>query len=106
MKVEHFIGDFRYLLSNENLQVGDEVFSLIGGRFVNGEMYFHGIHFPEGFDNPDIIERIEEEYIYTNHGYSHPPRYFKLIKIEHQVLKDAGRFKSWEWIEIPLNTLT
>lgn len=105
MKVEHFIGDFRYLLTNENLQVGDEVFSLIGGRFVDGEMHYHGIHFPEDFEDPATIEKITKEYIYTNHGYSHPPRYFKIIKIEQQVLVESGKFKSWEWIDIPLNTL-
>lgn len=103
MKVEHYIGKYRYLLTNENLQVGDKVFSLIGGRYVNGEMYYHAIHFPEDFESPSTVEKITKEYVYTNDGYSHPLRYFKIIKIERQVEDDSGLFVKWEWVDVPLN---
>lgn len=104
MKVEHYIGDYRYLLSNENLQIGDKVFSLIGGRFVDGEMHYHNIHFPENFEDPSTITSISKEYIYTNRGYGHPPRYFKIVKVERQVKDDSGRFVRWNWEDVPLNT--
>lgn len=103
MKVEHYIDGCRFILSNENLQIGDKVFPLIGGRFVDGEMFFHSIDFPEDFSEPHTITSISKEYIYTSHGYSHPPRYFKIIKVEQQIKDDSGWFVKWYWEDVPLN---
>ena len=111
MKAESYLtnvsGTYRYILCNENLKIGDNVFPIIGGRYENGEMLFHSIDFPINFNDPHIIteNKPDSEYIRTDKGYSHKPRYFKIIKIEQQMKDSSQRLIRHNWVEIPLEIL-
>jgi len=113
MKIEKHHKGIRYTLSNENLCVGDEVFSIARGRCLDdGSWILHDFDFRDymcGFPNePHIIENLKygkskSEEVNTNKGYSPRECYYKIIKREEQVpdpLFKSSIFKSWIWVEI------
>ena len=110
MKVETIYNDIRYVLSNDNLKVGDKVYCIGRGRVVNNnELIFHEFdfrNFISGFpDDPDIIENLNySEYkpyeVKTDKGWSPKESYFKIIKKEKQIELNRGKFKSYKWVEM------
>ncbi len=111
MKVEKVYKGIRYTFSNENLQVGDEVFPIASGRCLDGGGWIlHEISFEDymtGFpDEPHIIKNLEHSdykpyQIQTDKGYGPIEQYFKIIKKEHQVLqRPEAIFKTYKWEEI------
>ncbi len=105
MKVEKYIDNRRYILSNEvHFNLGDEVFHILEGRFDNYDIIVHKINIPENFLNPDIVTEndITSVYLHTNRGYSHRKRYFKIIKIEERIINNSSKFTAYIWKEIPL----
>ena len=110
MNVECVIDKIRYTLSNDNLKVGDEVFPIASGRRLDDGGWilhylefdkYHYTNFETGFPkDPHIIEKIAEDNINTNKGYSYPQVYYKIIKKEHQVKTTDRFFARYEWVEI------
>lgn len=108
MKVEKVYNNIRYTLSNNNLQVGDEVYPIAKGRCLdNKDWILHEIEFESkyveglntsGFpDEPHIILDLKySDYkpyeVKTNMGYSPREVYYKIIKRETQ--------ENNKWIEI------
>ena len=93
-----FLMDFdgkRYLLSNEDLKVGDKTFPLTEGQTINGEYYVRNIRNPKTdrfFDactsfphDPHIIENLHHNddfkpyEVRTNKGYGPREKYFKIV---------------------------
>jgi len=111
MKIEKIYKKLRYTLSNENLSVGDEVYHIAKGRidlknneFILKELDFRD--FMSGFLNePHII--IDLKYssnkayeVQTTCGFSPKESYFKIIKIEKQVIQKTDLLQRNEWFEL------
>jgi hypothetical protein len=110
MQIEKVHKEIRYTLSNENLKVGDEVYPIANGRCLdNGGWILHDLdfrNFTSGFPNePHTILNLKySDYkpyqVRTDFGFSPIERYFKVIKMEHQVKVGKGMFVRSEWVEI------
>ena len=91
MKVEKVHEGIRYTLSNDDLQVNDEVFSIGSGRCLGGDDWilhdFRWTDFPH--DPATILELKHSDYkpyeVRTTQGYSPRESYYKIIKKEKQV---------------------
>lgn len=113
MKVEKVLNGIRYTLSNENLEVGDEVFPIANGRCLGGnDWIFHNITYNEystGFpDNPHVIQNLHysdsKPYeVSTNHGYSPRECYFKIIKKERHVAHKGSFMTTHTWVTLNEN---
>jgi len=117
MKIEKITDRIRYTLSNENLKEGDEVFPIANGRGLDdGGWILHDFDFRDfcsGWPNePHIITNLNHNPDYqpyeirTSHGYGPRITYYKIIKMEHQVVvsKPTDMFKRHEWQELELKT--
>jgi len=114
MKVEKIYNNIRYTLSNENLKEGDEVYPIANGRCLdNGEWILHDLDFRDfmsGFpDEPHIILDLNYDngrqgkayQVKTDKGYSPIECYYKIIKMEEQIVVKKNMFgNSYEWVEI------
>jgi hypothetical protein len=112
MKIEKVHNGIRYTLSNENLAVGDKVYPIAWGRCLDGgDWIFHELNFNNacsGFpDEPHTILDLhysdyKPEQIRTDMGYSPIECYYKIIKMEKHEEYMTGRWKSYRWVEIPI----
>ena len=112
MKVEKVHNKIRYTLSNENLAVGDKVYPIARGRCLDdGGWIFHEISFGNawtGFpDEPHTIldlqySKYKPEQVRTDFGYSPIECYYKIIKMEKHEEFMTGIFKTYRWVEIPI----
>lgn len=118
MQVEKVLNGVRYTLSNEGVQVGDQVYPIARGRCLpDGGWILHEIEFEShrvaglntsGFpDEPhtilDLNHSEDKAYqVRTDHGYSPIECYFKITKREElrETTKPGALFKTHEWIEI------
>jgi hypothetical protein len=114
MNIEKVYKTIRYTLTNDALNVGDEVFPIGWGRCLDdGGWILHELDYREvmsGFpNNPHIIEGLNyangkqsKAYeIRTNNGYGPKESYFKIIKKEeHRKIKDTFFGGSYEWVEL------
>jgi len=110
MKIETIHNNIRYTLSNDNLNVDDNVYPIGNGRVDDDNEYiYHGFDFSKymsGFpDDPHIIKSLNySKYkpyeVQTDKGWSSKESYFKIIKKEKQVDNSMGRIKSFKWVEI------
>lgn len=110
MITEKVHNGIRYTLSNENLKVGDKVYSIADGRCLDGGGWiFHNFDYSEcssGFPNEPhtILDLHHGDYkpyeIRTDFGFGPIESYFKIIKKEHQVKENDRMFASYIWIEI------
>jgi hypothetical protein len=111
MKIETHHAGKRYTLSNDNLANGDLVYPIARGRCLGGdEWILHEFTFNKNYsdfpDNPHTIintkNNISKPYeVRTNFGYGPREIYYKIIKIEEQVIKSTSMFGvSYEWAEI------
>lgn len=117
MKVEKVHNKVRYTLSNENLNVGDEVFPIARGRCLpDGGWILHNFDFRDfmsGFpDEPHIIKDLnyasgvngKKTHIRTDKGYSHRDCYFKIVKVEEHIkVKETVFGGSYEWVDVKNN---
>ena len=117
MKVEKVHNKVRYTLSNENLNVGDEVFPIAWGRCLpDCGWILHNFDFRDfmsGFpDEPNIIKDLnydsgvngKKTHIRTDKGYSHRDCYFKIVKVEERIkVKETAFGGSYEWVEVKNN---
>jgi len=114
MKIERVHNKIRYTLSNDNLRVGDKVFPIASGRCLeDGSWILHEFDFRDfcsGFpDEPHIVLNLKHsDYkpyeVQTDFGYSPIERYYKIIKMEKQVVKSTSMFgPTMEWKEIEVN---
>ena len=103
MIVEKVHNGIRYTLSNENLNVNDEVFPIAWGRCVdNNQWILHEIDYDHsGFpDEPHIITNLNySDYkpyqVSTDFGYGPIEQYFKIIKKEKKETKTSFGFAKW-----------
>lgn len=113
MKVEKVYNGIRYTLSNENLAVGDKVYPIARGRCLDdGSWILHEINFGNawtGFpEEPHTILDLKYSADYkpyevrTDMGYSPIECYYKIIKMEKHEEYMRGIFKSYKWVEIPI----
>jgi hypothetical protein len=114
MKIEKVHNNIRYTLSNENLQVSDEVYPVANGRCLDdGGWILHEFDFRDfmsGFpDEPHIIMDLNYDngsqgkvyQVRTDKGYSPIERYYKTIKMEEHVKVSENIFGgTYEWREI------
>lgn len=113
MIIEHMHDKIRYTLSNENLEVNDEVFPIGRGRVKDdGTFILHEFDFEMGFpDEPHKILNLKHsDYkpyeVRTDHGYSPIESYYKIIKKEHKIVEYNGDNSVIklatrnEWVEI------
>ncbi len=114
MKIEKVFEGIRYRLSNENLKVGDKVFSILNGRTLSDGTYLlHNVNFKEscsGFPNEyhtikEIITTETPNRVITDMGYSPIDVYFKIIKKEKQVMDSSGLFIRYSWVDIPISEI-
>jgi len=113
MKIEKVIDKIRYTLSNDDLKVGDHVYSIGHGRCIgNNDWILHELDYMDFPKYPHIIENLNYSPKYkpyevsTNHGYSPKEVYFKIIKMEkHVIVKETMFGPNYEWVEIPLKTI-
>ena len=109
MEVEHVHNrDIRYTLSNENLQVGDEVYPIVRGRCRDdGSWVLHDFHWEDfmcglSYD-PHTIQRFTQEpgkqyrEIQTDHGNSPEQCYYKIVKRERQELESDRPYARYIW---------
>lgn len=114
MKIENVCNGIRYTLTNDGLEVNDEVFPIGNGRCLDdGSWILHYLEFDKYHytdfetDYPHtphiILDLNHSDYkphqIRTNHGYGPIESYYKIIKKERQVEKGSGVLKSHEWEE-------
>ena len=111
MKIEKVHKSIRYTLSNDDLKTGDKVFPIAGGRCLDdGGWILHDFDFSDycsGFpDEPHIILDLKHSTDYkpyevrTNCGYSPAECYYKIIKMEKQIVQSEYMFgKIMEWVE-------
>jgi hypothetical protein len=113
MLVEKVHEGIRYTLSNENLQVNDKVFPIARGRCLEGGGWIlHNFDFRDymsGFPyEPHTILDLhhsddKSHEIRTDHGYGPAETYYKVVKVEKQIVKNPDvMFKCHEWVEQPL----
>lgn len=115
MKVEKVYDGIRYTLSNENLAVGDKVYPIAWGRCLDdGSWIFHELNYNyacSGFPyephkimdlNYDGGRQGKPYQIRTDMGYSPIECYYKIIKMEKHEEYMTGRWKSYRWVEIPI----
>lgn len=112
MKIEKVHNKIRYTFSNDDLKIGDEVFPIASGRCLDdGTWILHGFDFRDslsGFpDDPHIILDLKHSTDYkpyevrTNCGYSPAECYYKIIKMEKQIVESEYKFgKIMKWVEI------
>lgn len=115
MEIEKYLNKVRYTLSNENLEVGDQVFPIGRGRIrEDGKFILHNLDFTDymsGFpDEPHTILDLNHSgykpyEVRTDHGYSPKESFFKIIKKEKHIVewskKDGCKFKTInKWAEI------
>jgi uncharacterized protein (DUF2249 family) len=120
MIIEHYHNKLRYTLSNDNLEVGDEVYPIANGRCLDDDGWIlHNFDFRDfmcGFpDEPHIIKDLNYDngrqgkpyQVRTDHGHSPIECYYKIIKIEERIVEyhDFGPnglklTKRDEWVEI------
>ena len=115
MIIEKIHNKLRYTLSNDNLEVGDRVYSIANGRCIGGDRWIlHEIDFKHsGFpEEPHIIKNLHHsDYkpyeIQTDHGFGPRETYYKIIKVEQRIIEyhDIGPSglklkKHDEWVEI------
>ncbi len=116
MEIEQMANGIRYTLSNDNLQVNDEVFPIARGRvrddgtFIISELNYED--YMSGFPKePHIILNLKHsDYkpyeVRTDHGYSPKECYFKIIKKEQRIVEYNGDNSVIalptrnEWVEI------
>jgi hypothetical protein len=103
MIVEHYFENIRYTLSNDNLEVEDEVYPIAQGRCTDDNEFmlyqFRYEHHMSGFpDKPHIIEDLNYDSSYkpyqirTDKGYGPIEKYYKIIKKEKKTENDR-----WKW---------
>jgi hypothetical protein len=111
MRIETYLNNIRYRLSNDNLAIGDKVYSIAFGRTLDsGEFLLHKLDFNENFsgfpDEPHTIKEIvtteKPIRVITNCGYSPIDIYFKIIKMEEHVKDSSGLFVTYQWKEIDI----
>jgi hypothetical protein len=112
MLVEKVHNEIRYTLSNQNLQVGDEVFPIAHGRCLDGGGWIlHGFAWEDyvsGFpsDPHTILDLKNSDYkpeqVHTDHGTGPIEMYYKVIKMEKYQVVTHGRYSTMEWVEIPI----
>lgn len=109
MKVEKVHNGIRYTFSNEDLEEGDEVYSIANGRCGENGWILHEIEFEElttGFPNEPhtILNLFHSDYkpyeVRTDMGYGPRESYYKIIKKEHQIKKSDKMFATYVWEEI------
>lgn len=111
MKIEKVHNGRRYTLSNDGLKTNDKVYPIANGRCLGkDEWILHGFDFKEctsSFpDEPHTIIDLENstykpEQIRTNFGYGPIEKYYKIIKVEKQIVENPdARFISHKWVEI------
>ena len=122
MKIEKFLDDYRYTLTNDNLKNGDRVYPIVNGRVQDdGTFIIHDIEFAsryvEGLNTsgfpyePHTIEDTKHSdykpyQVRTDHGYSPIERYFKIEKIEKRCVtkRESGPLVftdvTWEIVDI------
>ena len=111
MIIEKVHNGIRYTLSNENLKVGDKVYSIANGRCLDkGGWILHDFDFSDfmsGFPNePHIIENLKySDYkpyeVKTDMGFSPRECYYKVIKMEEKIKVSESIFGGHkEWIEV------
>lgn len=115
MKTEKYLDGIRYTLSNENLAVGDKVYPIAWGRCLDGGGWiFHNYDYnPVCSSFPTephtILDLHHSDYkpyqVRTKEGYGPIEIYYKIIKMEKQE-EYGGRFKSYRWVEIPIEIPT
>jgi hypothetical protein len=96
MIIKHKYHKKEYTLSNENLKVGDKVYSISWGKVTDDKYehwYFDWRNVCSGWiSEPHIIEDLHySDYkpyeVRTNHGYSPVESYFKIIDVKPVVPK-------------------
>jgi hypothetical protein len=112
MRIETVHNGIRYTLSNENLAVDNYVYPIANGRCLeNGGWILHGFDFRDftsGFpEEPHkILDLHHSDYkpyeVRTDMGYGPIEIYYKIIKMEKHEELITGRFKSYKWVEIPI----
>lgn len=111
MNVEKVLNGIRYTLSNDNLQVNNEVYPIANGRCIdNNEWILHGFDFRgfmSGFpDEPHIIKDLnystyKPNQVRTSHGFGPIEIYYKIIKKEKQIIENPDAFFTRKiWAEI------
>ena len=113
MIIEQMHNKIRYTLSNENLEVNDEVFPIGRGRVKDDKTFIlHNFDFEMGFpDEPHkILDLKHSDYkpyeVRTDHGYSPIESYYKIIKREEKIVEYNGDNSVIklatrnEWVEI------
>ncbi len=98
MIIEQMHDRIRYTLSNENLQVNDEVFPIGRGRikedktFILYELNYKFSGFPK--KPHTILDLKHSDYkpyeVRTNYGYSPIESYYKIIKKEKKIVEYNG----------------
>ena len=122
MKIEKFLDNYRYILTNEKLKNGDRVYPIVNGRVQeDGTFIIHGIEFEsryvEGLNNsgfpnePHTIEDTKHSdykpyQVRTDHGYGPIETYFKIDKIEKRCVtkRESGPLVftdvTWEIVDV------
>lgn len=120
MEIEKYLDGYRYTLTNENLQKGDRVYSIVSGRVrEDGTFIISDIEFvskyqkdfnTSGFPaDPAIIENLKHsDYkpyeVRTDKGYGPIETYFKIKTIEERIVthRESGplKFTDTEWVSV------
>lgn len=111
MKIEkHAANGLRYTLSNEGLKINDEVFPIARGRCLDdGSWILHDFDYDYDFPNDPhkILDMHHANYkayqIRTDKGYGPIESYYKIIKVEEQIVDPETAntlFKHYIWTEI------
>lgn len=122
MKIEKYLDEYRYALTNDKLKNGDRVYSIVNGRVQeDGTFIIHDIEFESryveglntsGFpDEPHTIEDLKHSdhkpyQVRTDHGYGPIEKYFKIEKIEKRIVtkRESGPLVFtdviWEVVDI------
>ena len=122
MEIEKYLDNYRYTLTNEKLQNGDRVYSIVSGRvredgtFIISDIefesrYVEGLN-TSGFpDEPHTIEDLKHSdykpyQVRTDHGYGPIEKYFKIEKIEKRIVtkRESGPLVftdvTWEIVDV------
>lgn len=116
MIIEQMFEGIRYTLSNENLQVNDQVFPIGRGRVTDDKTFILSNldyrDFMSGFpEEPHIILDLKHSdykpyQVRTDHGFSPIECYYKIIKKEKRIVEYNGDNSVIklatrnEWVEI------